>query len=85
MRLYEHEAADIFANAGIRVPWRALASSPDEAVIAAENTGFPTVIKAQVLTGGRGLSGGVKRVSSAEETHAASIGNARRSDKGKSD
>lgn len=70
MKLYEHEAADILAGFGIRVPERILAATPDEAVMAAEKIGLPVVIKAQVLAGGRGLAGGVKTVETAEEAMA---------------
>jgi len=73
MKLYEHESADLFAGAGIRVPERILAATPDDAVLAAEKIGFPVVVKAQVLTGSRGLSGGIKIVSSAEQTHSAAV------------
>jgi len=69
MRLYEHEAAGIFADAGIRVPGNALASSPEQAASAAGHIGFPAVLKAQILSGGRGLSGGVMKVFSTEEAH----------------
>ncbi|HYY03155.1 MAG TPA: ADP-forming succinate--CoA ligase subunit beta [Gaiellaceae bacterium] len=37
-----------------------LATTPDEARAAAEELGGPVVVKAQVLTGGRGKAGGVK-------------------------
>jgi succinyl-CoA synthetase beta subunit len=70
MKLYEHEAADIFSEFGIRVPERILATTPDEAVLAAEKIGLPVVLKAQVLSGGRGLAGGVKIVTNAEEAQA---------------
>ena len=70
MKLYEHESADIFSDFGIRVPERFLARTPDEAVLAAEKIGFPIVVKAQVLAGGRGLAGGVKTVATADEAHA---------------
>jgi succinyl-CoA synthetase beta subunit len=67
MNLYEHEAADIFSGFGIRLPERLLATTPDEAVAAAEQIGLPVVVKAQVLAGGRELAGGVKTVNTAEE------------------
>ena len=70
MKLYEYEAADIFAAEGIRIPERVLASTPEEVMLAAENTGFPVVIKAQVLTGSRGLSGGIKTASTPEQAHS---------------
>jgi succinyl-CoA synthetase beta subunit len=79
MKLYEHEAADIFSDFGIRVPERILATTPDEAVSAAEKIGLPVVVKAQVLAGGRGLAGGVKSVTTAEEARvvAADLLNSR--------
>jgi succinyl-CoA synthetase beta subunit len=71
MKLYEHEAADIFAHLGIPFPDRMTAATPEEARAAAEKIGCPVVVKAQVLAGGRGLAGGVKTASSPEEAHAA--------------
>jgi succinyl-CoA synthetase beta subunit len=70
MKLYEHESADIFSSFGIRVPERILAAAADEAVLAAEKIGFPVVVKAQVLAGGRGLAGGVKTVNTPGEVHS---------------
>jgi len=70
MKLYEYEAADIFSGAGIRVPERILAATPEEVVQAAEKIGYPVVIKAQILAGGRGLAGGIKVTASTEETAA---------------
>jgi succinyl-CoA synthetase beta subunit len=60
MRLLEHEGRDIFARYGIKVAPGAVARSVDEALNAADTLGYPVVIKAQVLTGGRGKAGGVK-------------------------
>ena len=59
MRLHEHEAADIFEAAGIPVPKRGLASTPGEVERIAGEIGYPVMLKAQVLAGGRGLAGGV--------------------------
>ncbi len=73
MQLYEHEAADIFSGFGIRVPERILTVTADEAARAAEKIGLPVVMKAQVLAGSRGLAGGVKTVSSAEEAQAVAV------------
>ena len=68
MRLHEYEAADIFENIDIPVPERGVAETPQEAQKIAETIGFPVVLKAQVLVGGRGLAGGVKIASSSDET-----------------
>ncbi len=73
MKLYEYESADIFADAGIRVPERIFATTPEAAVLAAEKIGFPVVLKAQVLSGGRGLAGGIKTVFSEDDAHAAAL------------
>jgi len=67
MRLHEYEAAEIFEKAGIPVPPRAAAETTDEALRVAEDLGYPLVVKAQVLVGGRGLAGGIRTASSPEE------------------
>src|SRR2546421_574202 len=43
----------------------------DEALAAADEIGYPCVIKAQVLIGGRGKAGGIKVVSDHYEARAA--------------
>ncbi len=60
MDLYEYQGKQLFARFGIPVSEGRLATSPDEARAAAEEIGGPVVVKAQVLTGGRGKAGGVK-------------------------
>lgn len=72
MRLHEYEVLDIFEQAGIPVPRRALAATVDQAAKAAREIGYPVVLKAQVLVGGRGLAGGIKTASSPEELEEAS-------------
>lgn len=67
MRLYEFEAADLLRKEGIPVPDFVVAASPREARRAAGKIGFPVVIKAQVLTGGRGLAGGVQTADSPQQ------------------
>ena len=71
MRLHEYEVLDIFEQAGIPVPRRGLAATVDEALKAAGGIGYPVVLKAQVLVGGRGLAGGVKTAASPGELAAA--------------
>jgi succinyl-CoA synthetase beta subunit len=58
--LYEYQGKQLFARFGIPVSEGRLATSPEEARAAAEEIGGPVVVKAQVLTGGRGKAGGVK-------------------------
>ena len=60
MRLFEYEGREIFAKYGITVSPAVLVRSVEEALQAAETFGYPVVVKAQVLTGGRGKAGGVR-------------------------
>jgi succinyl-CoA synthetase beta subunit len=58
--LYEYQGKELFRRFGIPVSDGRLATTPEEARRAAEELGGPVVVKAQVLTGGRGKAGGVK-------------------------
>jgi succinyl-CoA synthetase beta subunit len=60
MDLYEYQGKELFRRHGIPVSDGRLATTPEEARQAAEALGGPVVVKAQVLTGGRGKAGGVK-------------------------
>src|SRR5437764_7733544 len=60
MDLYEYQGKELFRRFGIPVSEGRLATAPDEARAAAEALGGPVVVKAQVLTGGRGKAGGIK-------------------------
>jgi succinyl-CoA synthetase beta subunit len=67
MRLHEYEALDIFEQNGIPVPRRGIAGTMHEALHIAGEIGYPVVLKAQVLVGGRGLAGGIRTASSPDE------------------
>lgn len=67
MRLHEYEALDIFEQNGIPAPRRGIAGTMHEALHVAGEIGYPVVLKAQVLVGGRGLAGGIKTASSPDE------------------
>jgi succinyl-CoA synthetase beta subunit len=58
--LYEYQGKQLFKRFDIPVSEGRLATSPAEARTAAEEIGGQVVVKAQVLTGGRGKAGGVK-------------------------
>jgi len=58
--LYEYQGKELFRRFGIPTPEGRLALAPAEAREAAEELGGQVVVKAQVLTGGRGKAGGVK-------------------------
>jgi succinyl-CoA synthetase beta subunit len=60
MDLLEYQGKELFKRFGIPVSDGRLAVTPAEARSAAEELGGPVVVKAQVLTGGRGKAGGVK-------------------------
>ncbi|HEY6221775.1 MAG TPA: ADP-forming succinate--CoA ligase subunit beta [Candidatus Eisenbacteria bacterium] len=67
MNLHEYQGKEILRAAGIPVPPGEVAGTVAEAIAIADRLGYPAVVKAQVLTGGRGKAGGVKVVQSAEE------------------
>ncbi|HLY93375.1 MAG TPA: ADP-forming succinate--CoA ligase subunit beta [Gaiellaceae bacterium] len=67
MDLYEYQGKELFRRAGIPVSAGRLAESPQEARAAAQELGGPVVVKAQVLTGGRGKAGGIKLASNPAE------------------
>lgn len=67
MRLYEYEAKKLFGKFGISLPESVHVTNSDKAVEASQRIGLPVMIKAQVLTGGRGKAGGIKIVRSKDE------------------
>jgi succinyl-CoA synthetase beta subunit len=68
--LYEYQGKELFRRFGIPVSEGVLATSAEEAAAVAGELGGPVVIKAQVLTGGRGKAGGIKLAESPEEARA---------------
>ncbi len=60
MDLYEYQGKELFGRFGIPVSEGRLATTAAEARAAADELGGPVVVKAQVLTGGRGKAGGIK-------------------------
>ena len=77
MDLLEYQGKQLFAKHGVPVPEGRPAASMQEAVEAAEELGYPVVIKAQVLIGGRGKAGGIKLAkdrAEAEEHSEAILG-----------
>ena len=67
MRFFEYESRQIVQRGGIPVSPHGFARTPQEARKAAEEIAGPTVIKSQVLTGGRMKAGGVKFADTPEE------------------
>ena len=75
MDLLEYQGKQLFARHGVPVPAGRPARTVEEAVAAAEEIGYPCVIKAQVQIGGRGKAGGIKVANNREEAqeHASNI------------
>jgi len=71
VKIHEYQARELLAQHGIPVPAGEVAGSPREAGQIAARLGFPVVIKAQVLVGGRGKAGGVKRAADLREAEEA--------------
>jgi succinyl-CoA synthetase beta subunit len=63
MKIHEYQAVDMFRKAGLPVRPGETTSDAQTALKIADKMGYPVVLKAQVLVGGRGKAGGVKLVS----------------------
>jgi succinyl-CoA synthetase beta subunit len=70
MDLYEYQGKELFRRFGIPVSEGRPAESPEEARAAAEELGGQVVVKAQVLTGGRGKAGGIKLADGPDDAEA---------------
>ena len=71
MNLHEYQGKQLFKEYGLPVSDGIAASSPEEAVAAADKIGGSEwVVKCQVHAGGRGKAGGVKLVKTKEEIKA---------------
>ena len=75
MDLLEYQGKQLFRKHGVPTPEGRPAATVEEAVEAAESLGYPVVVKAQVLIGGRGKAGGIKLASDRAEAeeHAKAI------------
>ena len=75
MDLLEYQGKQLFARHGVPVPTGRPATTVDEAVAAADDIGYPCVVKAQVQIGGRGKLGGIKLAKDGHEArqHAEAI------------
>jgi succinyl-CoA synthetase beta subunit len=67
MKIHEYQAKEIFSRYSIPVTREELCFTVDEVTVATQKLGVPVVVKAQVLTGGRGKAGGVKLAKSLED------------------
>jgi succinyl-CoA synthetase beta subunit len=75
MDLLEYQGKQLFARHDVSVPEGRLAVSVEEALAAADDIGYPCVVKAQVQIGGRGKAGGIKVAKDRDEArqHAEAI------------
>jgi succinyl-CoA synthetase beta subunit len=75
MDLLEYQGKQLFARHGLKVSSGKAVTTVDDAVLAADEVGYPIVVKAQVLIGGRGKAGGVKLANNGAEAreHASDI------------
>jgi len=73
MRLFEYQGKELFLKYGIPVPRSKLAHDLPQALSAVKELGLPAVIKAQVLAGGRGKSGGVAVARTLEEAESEAL------------
>jgi succinyl-CoA synthetase beta subunit len=70
MDLYEYQGKELFRRFGIPISEGRVATTPDEARAAAQELGGQVVVKAQVLTGGRGKAGGIKLADGPDEAES---------------
>ena len=70
MDLHEFQGKELFRRYGIPVSEGRVVTSSADARAAAEELGGPVVVKAQVLTGGRGKAGGIKLAETPAEAEA---------------
>jgi succinyl-CoA synthetase beta subunit len=75
MDLLEYQGKQLFARHSLEVSDGRAVTTVEDAVAAANEIGYPVVVKAQVLIGGRGKAGGVKLASDEAEAreHATNI------------
>ncbi len=77
MNLHEYQGKELLNSFGVRIQRGIVASTPEEAVMAAEKLNKDTgtswwVVKAQIHAGGRGKGGGVKLAKSLDEVKSIS-------------
>src|ERR1700689_3187301 len=75
MDLLEYQGKQLFARHGLKVSAGEVVDNVEDAGAAAGRVGYPVVVKAQVLIGGRGKAGGVKLAADEAEArkHATNI------------
>lgn len=79
MLLFEHEGKALLKDHAIAVPRGVVITSTDDVDRVVDTLALPIMVKAQVLTGGRGKAGGIRPAGTIEELrdHAARLLSAR--------
>ena len=67
IKIHEYQAKELMSRYGILIPEGYTASDPAEMASLISHLGPPTIVKAQIHAGGRGIGGGIKLVNSPEE------------------
>ncbi len=70
MKLYEFQGKQLFQKYGIQTPEGIVIQTTGEIPEKSKAGKYPAMVKAQVLAGGRGKAGGVKRAMNANEAEA---------------
>jgi succinyl-CoA synthetase beta subunit len=70
VKLFEYQAKEAFAAEGIAIPKGMLCTDAEAAARAADELGYPCVVKSQVLLGGRGKAGLIRLVKGHDEAKA---------------
>jgi succinyl-CoA synthetase beta subunit len=75
VNIHEYQGRDLLRQHGLPVPPGQVVEDVEKAVAAAGELGLPVMVKAQVLTGGRGKAGGVKFCATIDDVrrHAEAI------------
>ncbi|OGQ13044.1 MAG: succinate--CoA ligase subunit beta [Deltaproteobacteria bacterium RBG_16_71_12] len=71
MKIHEYQGKEILRKFGVATLRGVVCESMNEVEAAAEQLGYPCVVKAQIHAGGRGKGGGVKLVKSKAEAREA--------------
>ena len=71
MKIHEYQSKEIFSRYSIPVTKEVVCYTVEEVAVAAEKLGYPVVVKAQVLAGGRGKAGGVKLAKTLDDAKQA--------------
>jgi succinyl-CoA synthetase beta subunit len=67
IKIHEYQAKELMSRYGIRIPEGYVASDPEQTARLISRLGPPTILKAQIHAGGRGMGGGIKLANSPEE------------------